>query len=41
MTDGKFDGKFTTQYLVVDKLSSVDVKLLRHGGFAASLVPIE
>jgi alpha-glucosidase len=41
VADGKFDSKFTMQYLVVDKSSSVDVKLLRRGGFAASLVPVK
>jgi hypothetical protein len=41
IADGKFDSKFTTQYIVVDKSSSVDVRLLRRGGFAASLVPVE
>ncbi len=41
IADGKYDSKFATQYLVVDKSSSVDVKLLRRGGFAASLVPVE
>jgi alpha-glucosidase len=41
IADGKYDSQFTTQYLVVDKSSSVDVKLLRRGGFAASLVAAE
>jgi alpha-glucosidase len=41
IADGKYDSKFSTQYLVVDKSSSVDVKLLRRGGFAASLAPLE
>ena len=41
ISDGKYDSKFTTQYIVVDKSSSVNVKLLRRGGFAASLVPVE
>jgi len=41
IADGKFDSKFTTQYIVVEKSSLVDVKLLRRGGFAASLVPVE
>jgi len=40
ISDGKHDKDFTVQYLVVDKTSSVDVKLLRRGGFAASLMPI-
>jgi len=41
IADGKYDSKFATQYLVINKTSSVDVKLLRRGGFAASLVPVE
>jgi alpha-glucosidase len=41
ITDGKHDKEFATQYLSVDKSSSVDVRLLRRGGFAASLVPIQ
>jgi alpha-glucosidase len=40
ISDGKYDSKFTIQTFVVDKLSSVDVRLLRRGGFAASLKPI-
>jgi hypothetical protein len=39
--DGKHDKEFATKYLSVDKSSSVDVRLLRRGGFAASLIPIE
>lgn len=39
--DGAYDTVFETQYLVVDKASQVDVKLLRRGGFAASLVPVQ
>lgn len=41
IADGKHDKTFATQYLVVDKSGSVDVKLLRRGGFAASLVPMQ
>jgi hypothetical protein len=41
IADGKHDKDFDTQYLVVDKSTSVDVKLLRRGGFAASLIPIQ
>ena len=41
IADGKHDKEFATQYLVVDKTGSVNVKLLRRGGFAASLVPLE
>ena len=40
ITDGSHDKEFSTQYLVVDKTSSIDVKMLRRGGFAASLKPI-
>lgn len=40
ITDGKHDKEFTTQYLVVDKTSSIDVTMLRRGGFAANLKPI-
>lgn len=40
IADGTYDSKFTTQYLVVDKSGSMDVKLLRRGGFAASLIPV-
>ena len=38
--DGKHDKDFATQYMSVDKSSSVDVRLLRRGGFAASLIPL-
>jgi hypothetical protein len=41
IADGQHDKEFSTQYLVVDKSSSVEVKMLRRGGFAASLKPIE
>ncbi len=41
IADGKYDTKFTTQYMVVDKAGSVDVRLLRRGGFAASLIPVK
>lgn len=41
ITDGEHDKDFVTQYLVVDKTSSVDVKLLRRGGFVASLIPLK
>ncbi len=34
------DQDFSVQYLVIDKASSVDVKLLRRGGFVASLIPV-
>jgi alpha-glucosidase len=41
IADGKHDKKFTTSYLIVDKSSSVEVKMLRRGGFAASLKPVD
>jgi len=41
IADGEHDKEFSTQYLVVDKSSSVEVKMLRRGGFAASLKPIK
>jgi hypothetical protein len=41
IADGDHDKVFAIQYLVVDKSSSVDVKLLRRGGFAASLSPVQ
>ena len=41
IADGKYDSKFTTQYLIVDKSGSIDVKLLRRGGFIALLVPVK
>jgi alpha-glucosidase len=40
IADGKHDKEFATSYLVVDKSDSVDVKLLRRGGFAAVLTPL-
>jgi alpha-glucosidase len=41
ISDGKHDKDLETNYFVVDKSSSVEVKMLRRGGFAASLKPIE
>jgi alpha-glucosidase len=41
IADGKHDKDFAVQYLVVDRSASVDVKMLRRGGFAASLIPME
>jgi hypothetical protein len=40
IADGEHDKIFSTQYLVVDKSSSVNVKMLRLGGFAAHLIPV-
>lgn len=41
ISDGVHDKEFATQYLVVDKASSVNVKVLRRGGFAAKLSPMK
>lgn len=41
IADGIHDKAFSTRYLVVDKSSSVDVKLLRRGGFVMALTPLE
>jgi alpha-glucosidase len=41
IADGKHDKAFDAQYLVVDKSSSVDVKMLRCGGFVMLLVPFD
>ena len=41
ISDGKHDKDFATQYLMVDKSSTVNIKLLRRGGFAASLIPLQ
>jgi hypothetical protein len=41
ISDGKHDKEFVTQYIAVDKSSSVNVKLLRRGGFAAKLKRIQ
>ncbi|AXY74097.1 glycoside hydrolase family 97 protein [Paraflavitalea soli] len=40
IADGEHDKAFDIQQLVVNQSTSVDVKLLRRGGFAASLVPL-
>jgi len=40
IADGKHDKEFSTQYMVVEKSSSVEVKMLRRGGFAGSLKPM-
>jgi alpha-glucosidase len=41
ITDGAYDTKLATQYMVVDKSSSVKVRMLGRGGFVASLIPLE
>ncbi len=40
ITDGKHDKDFKTEYTIVDKFTTIDVKLLRRGGFVASLKPM-
>ncbi|WP_010663038.1 glycoside hydrolase family 97 protein [Marinilabilia salmonicolor] len=39
--DGEHDMDFSTKYSVVDKSSKIDIKLLRRGGFAAVLEPMQ
>nr|MBP6663511.1 glycoside hydrolase family 97 C-terminal domain-containing protein [Paludibacter sp.] len=41
MADGEHDKKLETRYVVVSKTSTVKVRLLGRGGFAASLKPIQ
>ncbi len=41
ISDGEHDKALTTQYQVVDKSSSLKIKLLRRGGFAACLKPLQ
>lgn len=40
ITDGIHDKELVTKYLVVDNTSSLNVRLLRRGGFAAKLKPL-
>jgi hypothetical protein len=40
IADGEHDKEFFTQYMVVDKSSFVEVKMLRRGGFVAILKPL-
>lgn len=40
ITDGKHDKELSTAYSVVGHSSSVNVKLLRRGGFVAAITPI-
>lgn len=40
IADGEYDTVFSTQYMVVDHTSSINIKMLRRGGFAAVLKPI-
>jgi hypothetical protein len=41
ISDGEHDKEFLTQYLTVRKNDTIDVKLLRRGGFAAKLEPVK
>lgn len=41
IADGEHDKKLVTQYMLVDKSSTVKVRLLGRGGFAASLKPVQ
>ncbi|WP_100614369.1 glycoside hydrolase family 97 protein [Confluentibacter citreus] len=41
IADGAHDTLFSTKYMVVDKSTSIDVTMLRRGGFAAYLSPIK
>jgi len=41
ISDGEYDKQLVTQYMVVDKSSTVQVRLLGRGGFVASLKPIQ
>ncbi|HEX9152743.1 MAG TPA: glycoside hydrolase family 97 catalytic domain-containing protein [Flavobacterium sp.] len=40
IADGKHDKAFYSQVMVVNKNSTIEVKLLRRGGFVVSLIPI-
>jgi len=40
IADGQHDKSFVTRYMVVDKSDTVEVKLLRCGGFAGYLTPM-
>lgn len=41
IADGPHDKVFDVQYMVVDNKSTIDVKMLRRGGFAASVKPVQ
>jgi hypothetical protein len=41
IADGVHDKELSTQYMVVDNSSTLNVKMLRRGGFSASLVPYD
>jgi alpha-glucosidase len=38
--DGEHDKALSTRYLVVDNTSSIEIKMLRRGGVAAELIPL-
>ena len=40
IADGEHDKAFSIKYMVVDKSSTVDVRMLRLGGFVAQLTPL-
>ncbi|WP_460686139.1 glycoside hydrolase family 97 protein [Niabella aquatica] len=40
IADGRHDKELVTTYSVVDHTSSIHVKMLRRGGFAASIIPL-
>ncbi len=41
ISDGNHDKELATKYIVVDKSGTIDVRLLRRGGFVADLKPIK
>ena len=41
IADGSHDKDLATRYMAVDKAASAEVKLLRRGGFAACLTPVQ
>ncbi len=41
ISDGEHDQDFNTQYMVIDQSSSIEVKMLRRGGFVIYLSPLE
>ncbi|RJE74521.1 glycoside hydrolase family 97 protein [Reichenbachiella sp. MSK19-1] len=40
IADGAHDKKLSTKYLIVDRSDSLDIKMLRRGGFVVSLIPV-
>ncbi|MFB3387693.1 glycoside hydrolase family 97 C-terminal domain-containing protein [Flavobacterium sp. LAR06] len=41
IADGKHDKAFDSQVMIVDKNSTIDIKLLRRGGFVILLTPMD